>query len=170
MSEPLDGRTAACVSTAWIILVNKPCYPLYVWALIGADAATRSLATLAFAPLYAAIPYLARRSGLAARIALVLVGLVDTIYATKMMGPAAGTELFFFACGLLTIVGFAARDAAIARVLVIVVYLAYVAMHGRYGAPLQNWTPDDAARLFLLNGYAAASLAAFIGLRFAKVE
>ena len=40
MPEPQDARAAACASTAWILLVNKPVYPLYVWALIGADAAT----------------------------------------------------------------------------------------------------------------------------------
>ena len=44
MSAPNDARTAACVSTAWLMLINKPVYPLYVWLLIGGDAATRSLA------------------------------------------------------------------------------------------------------------------------------
>jgi hypothetical protein len=47
MSEPRDARTAACVSTAWLILINKPMYPIYVWALLGPDAASRSLATVA---------------------------------------------------------------------------------------------------------------------------
>ena len=167
MGDPHDARTAACVSTAWILLINKPIYPLYVWALIGADAATRSLATLALAPLYAAAPFLARRSALGARIALPLVGLADTVYATKLMGGETGTELFLVACGLLAIVGFSAREATIARALVIVVFLACVGLHGRYGAPLQAWRPDEAASLFTLNFYGAASLAAFIGLRFA---
>ncbi len=169
MPEPYDARAAACVSTAWLLLANKPVYPLYIWALIGADAASRSIATLALAPLYAGLPFLARRSKLGARIGLPLVGLADTLYATKLMGPGAGTEVFFAACLLLAIVGFRPGEAAIARALVILVFVAFVALHGRYGPPLQVWTPEEAARLSLLNLYGAASLLAFIGLRFAAV-
>jgi hypothetical protein len=170
MNAPLDGRTAACVSTAWIIVFNKPFYPVYVWALIGRHAAAASLATLLFAPLYAAVPYLARRSARGARLALPLVGLADTLYATKMFGPDAGTELFLFPCALLAIVGFRAREAVASRILTLAVYVAFVALHGRYGAPLQAWAPDESARLFILNAFAVASLTAFIGLRFASVE
>jgi hypothetical protein len=170
MSERYDAHTAACVSTAWLILINKPVYPIYVWALIGADAATRSLATLTLAPLYAAVLALARRSSRSARIALPLVGLADTVYATKLIGPDSGTESFFVACGLLGIVGFSAPEARISRALVLVVFFFFAVLHGRYGAPLQAWTADEAASLVTLNLYAAASLAAFIGLRFAAAS
>jgi hypothetical protein len=101
------------LSAAWLILISKPMYPIYVSALLGADAATRSLATLALAPLYAATPFLAQRSACGARIALPLIGLADTLYATKLMGAETGTELFAVACGLLAIAGFSAREAAI---------------------------------------------------------
>lgn len=169
MSTQLESRTQACVSTAWIILINKPFYPLYVWALIGAHAALLSCATLLLAPLYFVVPYLAHGTEWRARLALPLVGLGDTIYATKMIGPAAGTELFLLPCALLAIVGFSAREAFTCRVLVVVLYLVYAALHGRYGGPLQDWAPDELARLFSLNGFAVASLVAFIGLRFARV-
>jgi hypothetical protein len=167
MAEFYDARAEACVSTAWVILINKPIYPLYVWALIGADAATRSLATLALTPLYAALPVLARRSPRGARIALPLIGLADTLCATKLMGAETGAELFLFACGLLAVVSFSAREAMISRSLVIVVYLASLGLHGRYGSPLQTWPAEQAASLLTLNLYGAASLAAYIGLRFA---
>ena len=170
MAEPPDGRTAACVSTAWIILLNKPTYPLTVWALIGAHAAALSLATIASAPLYALIPALASRSAWSARLALPLVGLADTLYSTKLMGPAAGTELFLFPCALLAIVGFSAGEAIASRTLVILIYCASLALHGRYGAPLEDWGAEDPARLFALNAFSAASLSAFIGLRFARAK
>ncbi len=170
MAEPPDGRTAACVSTAWIILLNKPTYPLTVWALIGVHAAALSLATMASAPLYALIPALASRSAWSARLALTLVGLADTLYSTKLMGPAAGTELFLFPCALLAIVGFSAGAAIASRTLVILIYCASLALHGRYGAPLEDWGAEDPARLFALNAFSAASLSAFIGLRFARAK
>ncbi len=169
MSEPDESRAAACVSIVWLLLINKPVYPLYVWVLIGADAAKRSIGTLALVPLYAALLVLARRSPRAARIALPLVGLADTLYATKLMGPETGTELFFIACGLLAVVCFRASEATIARALVVVVFLAFAVLHGRYGAPLQAFSVEEAATLFTLNLYGAASLAAFIGLRFAPL-
>lgn len=165
-----DARAAASVSVATLLLINKPIYPIYVWALIGSDAAARSLATLALAPLYAAIPFVARRSGVSARVALPLAGLADTLYATKVMGPATGAEVFFAPCLLLAIVCFSAVEARISRALVIAVFVAFVVMHGRYGAPLQAWGTDEAATLTTLNLYGAACLAAFIGLRFAAVK
>ncbi len=85
------------------------------------------------------------------------------------MGAETGPELFLFACGLLAIVGFSAREATISRSLVIVVYLALLGLHGRYGPPLEEWPAQQAASLFMLNMYGAASLAAYIGLRFATV-
>ncbi len=170
MDSQTDGRTAACVSTAWIIFVNKPLYPLTVWALIGAHAATLSLVTVALAPLYALVPYLAKRSAWGARLALPLIGLGDTLYATKAMGPDSGTELFLFPCALLAIVSFSAREAITSRALILVIYCAYLVLHGRYGAPLLDWTAGELMRLFTLNAFSAASLTAFIGLSFAKAK
>ena len=138
--------------------------------MIGAHAATLSLATIATAPLYALIPALAKRSAWGARLALPLVGLADTLYSTKLMGPPAGTELFLFPCALLAIVGFSAGEAIASRTLVIVIYCASLALHGRYGAPLQDWASEDLGRLFALNAFSAASLTAFIGLRFARAK
>jgi hypothetical protein len=170
MSETPDSRTAASVSVAWLVLINKPLFPVAVWVLIGADAATRSLAALAIAPLYAAIPWLARRSGYLARVALPLAGLADTMIDVKVFGPGSGAQFYLVACGLLAIVGFSAREAMTARALVIAAYAAFVLVYAGLGAPIENWPPEDLARFFALNAFSAASLAAFIGLRFATVE
>ena len=118
-AAPLDRRTAACVAVAWLVLINKPLYPLTVWLLIGAEAATRSLAALAIAPLYAAVLWLAPRSGYGARVALPLVGLADTAIAAKAFGSGSGAELYLIACGALAVVSFSAREALTSRALVI---------------------------------------------------
>jgi hypothetical protein len=138
--------------------------------LVGAHAAALSLATLAFAPLYGLVPCLARKSAWGARLALPVIGLGDTLYATKLMGAGAGAELFLFPCALLAIVGFSAKDAIASRALVIVIYCIYLGLLGRYGAPLQDWTAAEQAGLFPLNAFSAASLTAFIGLRFATAK
>ena len=97
-------------------------------------------------------------------------GSATTLYNTKLFGAGAGAELFLFPCALLAIVGFSAKDAIASRALVVVIYCIYLGLHGRYGAPLQNWTAADQAGLFPLNAFSAASLTAFIGLRFATAE
>lgn len=85
-------------------------------------------------------------------------------------GTGRGTELFLFPCALLAIVGFSAGEAIASRTLVILIYCASLALHGRYGAPLEDWGAEDPARLFALNAFSAASLSAFIGLRFARAK
>jgi hypothetical protein len=165
-----DGRTEACVAVAWLVLVNKPLYPLTVWALIGADAATQSLAALAIAPFYAAVLWLAPRSGYGARVALPIVGLADTTIAAKVFGAGSGAELYLIACGALAVVSFSAREAMTSRALVIAVYAAFVLLQAGLGAPVEVWPPADLARFFALNAYSAASLAAFVGLRFATAK
>ena len=165
-----DARTAACVSIAWLIVFNKPFYPLYVWWLAGAEAAWASAPTMIGGLLYLAIPFVARRSALAARVMLPLVGLADTLFATKLFGAAAGTELFLFDCALLGVVAFDAGEYLATRGVAAAIFVASVALHGRYGAALCGWTPAEAARLFELNAYSAASLTAFIAWRFSRAK
>ena len=96
-----DARTSESVATAWIILANKPVYPLYVWWFAG-EGVLASTATMLTAPLYAAVILIARRSGFAARLALPLFGLADTLFATKLFGSPSGSGAF---PGALRVVG-----------------------------------------------------------------
>jgi hypothetical protein len=167
--ERLQPRTQAAVAVAWVIAANKPVYPLYVWWLAGADAALGTLATMLGAPLYLAVPFLARRSAFGARALLVVVGLVDTLFITKLLGAASATELFLFACALLALVCFEAREHAFSRAATAIVFVSFVVLHGRYGAALNGWSDATAAKLVDLHAYSVASLAAFIGWRFARL-
>ena len=165
-----DGHAEACLAVVWIILANKPLYPLYVWWLLGYDDAIRSFGTLLAAPGFAFLVWLGRRNASAMRPGLVLLGLVDTLWATKWFGSAGGTELFLAPCALLAMVGFRASEAWASRALVILVFVAFAGLHGRFGGPLVAMTVAAPATLFNLNAYAVASLIAFIGLRFARLS
>ena len=96
-SHKIDGLTRATVNVAWLIVANKPFYPLYVWYLAG-DPGPAVLGAALSLPFFAAVPLLANRSGLAARVALPVVGTVDTLLETRLLGQASGTELFFAPC------------------------------------------------------------------------
>jgi hypothetical protein len=169
MSSSLDARTSATVSVAWIVLANKPIYPLYVWWFLGKDAAIGSIATGASAPLYLAIVLFAARAPYFARLAMPLGGFIDTLVATKLFGASAGAELFFVPCATLALVGFSAAEYWTSRALTAVFFVAFAALHSRYGPAWLGWPDTDAAKIFDLNALAVASLTAFIGFRFSRI-
>lgn len=161
-----DPLTRSTVTVAWVIFANKPIYPLYVWYLVG-NGVTASLGTLAAAPFFLAIPFVARRSGLAARIMLPIVGTLDTLFETKLFGPGSGTQLFFTACIMLAGVSFRPDEKWCQRGVAIIVFASFAFSRFYLGAPLHSWSKDDLAVLLNLNSFALACLLTFIALRFA---
>ena len=164
-----DALTAASVTIAWTILGNKPFYPLYVWWLIDKDAAIVSLWTLVGTPLYAAVPYLAKRNGRAARIMLVVAGIVDTIFASVVLGYATGAAYFLFPCLMLAALCFRVSEVWFVRAAAAVAFIGFAALTKFGGADLHAWTPEQAKTLDGLNLYCAIALSAFIVLRFSTV-
>lgn len=160
--------TAASVTTAWVVVANKPFYPLYIWWLVGSGVRT-SLWTLAATPLFAALPWLARRSPLAARAGLPLAGLADTAFSTLMFGESSGVEAFLIPCAALAALSFEASEVWVSRGLTALIFLSFGAL--RYAAPagVSPWPAADLAALVNLNLYSAAALTAFVGLRFASI-
>ena len=163
----MNPLASASATTAWVIVANKPFYPLYVWWLVGDHVAT-SLWTLAAWPLFLAVAHNGAAWPLAARIALPLAGLADTGFSDFMFGAGSGVEAFFAPCAALAALSFRADEAWISRTLTATVFVAFAL--ARYFAPagLQPW--PDAHTLVNLNLYSAAALTAFVGLRFAAAR
>ncbi|MDB5524993.1 MAG: hypothetical protein JWM58_2756 [Rhizobium sp.] len=161
---PLDPLTAATVTIAWVIFANKPFYPLYVWWLTSSGVEA-SLWTLLSAPFFLAIPFIARRSPLAARMALPLVGTIDTLFEAKLFGTGSGTELFLAPCIMLVALSFYAEEKWWQRGLAFFIFCAFVAAYDRLGTALHVWSDGDLSALLNLNAFAVASLMAFIALR-----
>jgi hypothetical protein len=165
---PLDPLTQATVTVAWVILLNKPFYPLYVWWLVGSGVQA-SLWTLVSMPFFLLIIYLGPRNPLAARIALPLVGAVDTLFETKLFGYGSGTELFLAPCIMLVALGFHAQEKWWQRGMAALLFALFFAAHGRLGAALHAWSPSELATLFKINVFAVASLMAFVAIRYAGI-
>ena len=162
---PPDPITRATVSVAWVIVGNKPLYPVYIWYLTG-NGVTASLATLLSIPFFLAIPLLARHSSFAARMAFVLVGTLDTLFETKLYGQGSGTELFFAACIMLAALSFHAEEKWWRRGMVAFVFAVFVFSRNWIGAPLHIWSDGDLSRLLDLNAFSVACLMAFVALRY----
>ena len=167
-SRDADPLVSAVRAVAWLILANKPVYPVYVWWFAGSGVLASTL-TAASAPLWLVLAWAGPRAPRLLRAGVPLLGMVDTLLATKLFGAASGTELFFAPCLLLAAVSFRMDETRISRALVAALYVVVVAAHGRYGAPWHDWPPDQLSRLLDVNALAVASLCAFIGWKFAAL-
>lgn len=174
MSDPaqkgeLDALTAASVTVAWVIVANKPFYPPTIWWLVGngVEAAWWSVLSM---PFFLAIPFIAKKSPLAARIALPVIGTVDTVFETKLFGTASGTELFFAACIMLVALSFRATEKLWQIGLTGFVFAGFLTTRYLAGDALHVWSAQDLAKLFNLNAFAMACLTAFIALRYSGIR
>jgi hypothetical protein len=161
---PLDARTSAAVAVAWVILANKPFYPVYVWWLVG-DGVRASLLTLAAAPFFLAVILVAPHRPLIARIGLPLAGTLDTLFETKLFGTGSGTELFLAPCIMLAALSFHAEEAWWQRGLAVFIFAAFAIGQQWLGAPLHRFDAAALTTLLNLNAFAVASLMTFIALR-----
>lgn len=160
------AQAAASAGAAWVIALNKPIYPLTVWFFAGSGFWAASLTALSL-PLYVAAALCLRRNDRLLRFGLPLLGVFDTVLATKLFGAASGAELFFFPCLMLATLAPVAGEARASRALVAAIFIVALALHGRYGPPLHFWDADALDRLREVNIFSVASLCAFLGWRFA---
>jgi hypothetical protein len=89
-------------------------------------------------------------------------------HAERRRWPAPqGAEIFFFPGLMLATLAPVQGEARASRALVAVIFCVALALHGRYGPPLQIWEADALDRLREINMVSAASQCAFIGWSFA---
>jgi len=166
---PTDARLAALTRITWVILLNKPIYPLYVWMFVG-EGVEASLLSILSAPLYIAVLVIARRSSLAARVAFPMIATIDTIGETKLFGAGSATELFAAPAALIAALSFAPREARLLKIVLVILYVAFLAAHGHLGQPLYPWTEAGLEHLRNINIFAVASLTLFVGWTFADLR
>jgi hypothetical protein len=165
-AEP-SAQAAASAKTAWIIAVNKPIYPLYVWYFAGSGLWAASLTAITL-PLYVGAALLLRSRPGVLRFGAPLLGLCDTVLAAKLFGAASGAELFFFPCLMLATLAPETGETRASRALVATIFLLALALHGHYGPPLHVWDADALDRLREINIVSVACLCAFMGWSFAE--
>jgi hypothetical protein len=164
-SREIDALTRATVAVAWLIVANKPFYPLYVWYLAG-DAVQVALGAAISLPFFAAIPFLARRSAHAARIALPVIGTCDTFLETRLLGQVSGTELFFAACIMLAALSFHPNERWSQRAVVAFVAMGFILSRALSPGSPPAFTDAYLTVLLHLNIFAVAGLMVFVAMRY----
>jgi hypothetical protein len=164
-----DPATAAANLVALVVASNGPFYPLYVLALIGWDRVEVWLTMLA-SPLFFAVPALSRSSPQAARVALPLIGIANTVWCAALFGPASGMALFLLPCIVLAIMVPHGDERRLALFLAGLAILCMIILTEFPFGGLIVVGPGAAASLARLNLLSVTILTAFVALNLASTQ
>jgi len=165
-----DPLTGALNKVAMVLASNTPFYPLYLWAVLGRDASPVILLTLCSFPFWAVMPAIARRNGLAGRVFLTVVGTLNTIWCSVILGFDSGTALFLIPCIVLGTLGFHQRERKLSLAISALPFIAYGFLRIANIAPLRLYDQAEYSSLITLNGFSVACLIGFLGLVFASAR
>jgi hypothetical protein len=163
-----DPLVAAGNWIALVVVSNQPFYPLYLYAIVG-DRLAPSLLTFLSTPFFAAVPAVSRRHPVAGRAMLPLIGIANVMVSAKAMGVSSGVEMFLIPCALIAASLFRPSERKVGLPIVGVALATYVFLHGRYGAPLGDYSATEYSALLSLNAVSAATLSVFVGLLLAGI-
>ena len=154
-----DPLVAAAGLLGLILASNQPFYPLYVWLLTG-EGAVRASVVLAALPLFAAVPWVARRWSVVGRAMLPVVGIVNTVVTVGVLGAEAGVAVLLVPCAMLAATLFRASER---WVMLGIVGLAVAAWWGVDGWTGGYFSADGYAALRRMNAISAIALCGLIG-------
>jgi len=163
-----DPRVATNNVIAFFVGANGPLYPIYVWLLVGRDF-WPSLLTLLSTPLFCLVPAVSRRSSLAGRAMLPIVGIINTLICIKALGEPSAVALFLLPCIVIPALTLRPREKVLQLILVSLPSAIYLLGKGHYGAPLYAYTTQQYAALASLNTTSVMGFTGFLGLIFANL-
>ena len=159
-----DPLAAATNFIALCVVGNQPFYPLYVWWIVGDDGWV-SFVTFLSTPFFLAVPAVARRSSLAGRAMLPIVGVANTILSVKAFGFASGVALFLGPCAMIAGMALRARERSI-MLMILGFDFAALALYDWLGAPMHLFSKEEYARFLSLNAWSVAGLTAFAAVKY----
>jgi hypothetical protein len=165
-----DPLTAAMNTVAAVLAGNTPFYPIYLYVVLGRDATPALLLTLCSLPFWCAVPVIARRSGVAARVFLTVVGVLNTVWCAAVLGFDTGIALFLIPCILLATLGFHRAERRLMLGLTALPFLAYAVLRYAPIGPMVRMGAAESLDLVTLNGVSVACLCAFLGYCFASAR
>jgi hypothetical protein len=163
-----DPLANAAGTVAIVVAVNQPFYPLYLHSIVG-TAAWPAWLTLLSTPFFAAVPALARRSSISARILLPIAGVANTVLCVKLFGVASGVELFLLPCVLLSAILFRPRERLTMTLVLSLPFAAYLGIDWNLAPPLKEFSASEYNSMVTVNALSVAALTALVGLLFAAI-
>jgi hypothetical protein len=164
-----DPATDMANLIAMVVGWNGPFYPFYVIALAGWNVAGPALLTTFAAPFFLAIPALARRSSRAARLALPVLGTVNTLWCIKVLGTSSALELFLLPCVALSALLYRRDERVLLLAAASTAFMANFLPDRIFGTPIIDLSMTAARHLAALNEYSVLALAFLMAWRFATL-
>lgn len=155
-----DPATRAANLIAVVVGGNSPFYPLYVALLAGWNRPGVWLTVLA-TPFFLSIPLLSRRDPAWSRMSLPLVGAVNTVWCSLLLGSPCRVDLFLLPCLALCALRLPRAGALL---LCGVIVLAEIALVEFGTAGLLDLTLSESEAVGRLNAISVATLSAVIAL------
>ena len=150
----------------WVALTigsHLPFWPLYIFWAAGWEALPSALLTAAMTPVFLLIPLLSRRSGLAARITMPLMGITNTVFTIWILGVNSGTEIFLVPCAALAALTFRRNERLLMLGLTILPLAVWYLMQQFPLTPLHQYSATVARELQVLNVFSIGTLIALFG-------
>jgi hypothetical protein len=142
---------------------HLPFWPLYVWWAAGIQAFPTALLTVSLTPVFIAIPWLSRRSGLLGRITMPMVGILNTLLTTWVLGVSSGTELFLAPCAALAAISFRRSERWIMLIVSLLPVVAWYVLRDHAPGPLHHYGEASSRSLFALNAISIGVLISLFG-------
>ena len=145
---------------AFVIGTNQPFYPVYLLFIVGSGS-WRALPLLASMPFFLAVPLLARRFPIGARLLLVLTSLANILLAVTLIGAQAGLAVLFIPCGAIAAILFRDRERPVMLAMVALAMAGWLVTNSM-GPDV--FSPSEYASLQRLNAMSAIGLCGVIGI------
>jgi len=162
-----DPLVATTNLVCMIVAGNLPFNPIYHFALLGWDG-WPSLLEIPVAPVFFAIPWVARRHSLVGRALLPLIGTINALYAMKLLGQGSGNALYLVPCLVVAALSFRASERWVMLPLVWFPVAAFLLSLDWLGAPLVPFTDAEFATMLRLNVISAGIFVGFIGMLYGR--
>jgi hypothetical protein len=164
-----DPAAATANLVALVIAANGPFYPFYLVHFAGRAVLWPSLLTMLASPLFLALPLLTRRSSRGGRLALPMLGAINTIWCLKLLGPGTAVGLFLLPCIALAALLFRRREGFLRLLAAAAPFAALLLPDGAYGVSLISFTPAATIRIASLNLVSVAALTFLLTFKFADL-
>jgi len=158
-----DPLVEASNWVALIIGTHLPFWPLYVWCSAGLEALPTALLTMALAPVFLLVPWVARRNGLLGRMMMLITGIANTAFTIWILGNNTGTDLFLAPCAALAAILFRQTERWVMIIFTTLPLAVWYMM--QYHAPiaLHHYNALVAHEIFNLNAISVSVLITSFG-------
>ena len=164
--DPLAG---AANLIAVLVGLNLPGYAICAGFVAGPGGFPAGLLTLSASPLFLALPRVSRSHPNLSRALLPIIGTLNTIFSTWVLGQLSGTQMFFMPVLMAASLLFRRREAWLMLPLAALPAVAFLAVDGRYPLPPHSFDLAADGALRSMNAVAVACLTVSMGLVFSGV-